>query len=495
MKRRDFLTTTVSVAALTYLSRQAEAWSQNHHLLYSSQIHRTYPSWASRDLFLQGINAPVFQEVDLDNLPVTGEIPPDLAGMYVRNGPNPMFQPIAYAYPLEGDGMLHAVYFEAGKAKYRNRWILTKGLIYEMQAKQALPELRFRNYANTHIIAHAGKLLALYETGLPYEVSRDLETIGEWSFNGKLEQAMTAHPKLDVDTGELHFYRYSFFTEPYLTYYVANAAGEITRTTGIELPQPALLHDMALSDNYAIFCHCPLVFDFQQAMRTGIPLVWQPEQGARIGLIHRHDLDRKPIWIETEAFWVWHFMNAFEQNGTLVVDCAYYPQMILENTLSAILSNRSRFQRLTINLDDRTITQQALDDRNVDFPSLDRQQTGKPYRFGYMPHMDLELIAQKAIPNYFPELIQYDLVNQTSQVHRLQPGCYCGEATVVPKSNATSATDHYVLTWVFNEITQTSDLLILDAVNFTAAPLAQIHLPVRVPMGTHGSWIFAGEAA
>jgi carotenoid cleavage dioxygenase-like enzyme len=487
MKRRDFLTATISTAALTHLSHRAEAFSQSHNQLHRNQIHSSYPSWVSDDLFLQGINAPVFQEVDLEDLQVTGEIPSDLHGIYIRNGPNPMFQPIDYAYPLEGDGMLHAVYLEAGKAKYRNRWILTKGLIYEMQAKRALSELRFRNYANTHIIAHAGKLLALYETALPYEISRDLETIGEWNFNGKLEQAMTAHPKLDVNTGELHFYRYSFFTEPYLIYYVANSEGDITRTTPIELSQPALLHDMALSENYAIFCHCPLVFDMQQAMQTGIPFVWRPEQGARIGLIHRHDLDRKPIWLETEAFWVWHFMNAFEQNGKLAVDCAFYSKMTLQNTLSAILNNKSHFRRITIDLNDHTITQQPLDDRNVDFPTIDRQQTGKPYQFGYMPHMDSQLIAQKGIPNYFPELIQYDVLHQTSRVHRFQPGCYGGEATVVPKPKA--ATDHYIMTWVFNENNQTSDLLILDAAEFTAAPVAQIHLPVRVPMGTHGSWI------
>lgn len=486
MKRRDFLAASLS-SYLAALSVHQPTQAQ------TKRVVRDRASWTSDDIFLQGINAPVFQEVDLGELRVTGEIPSDLSGIYIRNGPNPMFQPSTYAYPLEGDGMLHAVYFEDGKARYRNRWILTKGLLYEMQAKQALPELRFRNYANTNIISHAGKLLALYETGLPYEISPELETIGEWNFYGGIEQSMTAHPKLDPRTGELHFYRYTFFTEPYLTYYVADAQGNITRTVPIDLSQPALIHDMAMSKNYAIFCHCPLVFDMQQAIQTGMPFVWKPEQGARIGLIDRHHPERKPLWIETESFWVWHFMNAFEQDEKVVIDCAYYPQMKLESTIETLLANQSHFQRIVVDLNTKSVSQQPLDDRVVDFPTLNQQQISQPYQFGYMPHIDLALIAQKGIPNYFPELIQYDVVQQTSRVHRFQPGCYGGEAIVVPTNpeSVESTAHHYVITWIFDQNTHTSDLLILDASNFTAAPIARIHLPIRVPMGLHGSWIAA----
>jgi carotenoid cleavage dioxygenase-like enzyme len=484
MKRRNFLAATLTSAlGAPLLKAQAQTAQLPERIL------RERPSWTSDNIFLQGINAPVFREVDLADLQVTGKIPPELNGIYVRNGPNPMFQPNTYAYPLEGDGMLHAVYFEEGKARYRNRWILTKGLLYEMQASRALPELRFHNYANTNIIFHAGKLLALYETGLPYEISPDLETVGEWNFYGGVNQSMTAHPKLDPHTGELHFYRYSFFTEPYLTYYIANPAGNIIRTTPIDLPQPALIHDMAMSENYAIFCHCPLVFEMQQAMRTGMPFVWKPEQGARIGLIDRRNPENKPVWIETEAFWVWHFMNAFEQDGKILVDCAYYTEMNLESTIAGMLKNKSHFRRIIIDPSTRTVSQQAFDDRSVDFPTLAQSQISQPYQFGYMPHIDLSVIAQKGIPNYFPELIQYDVLNQTSQVHRFRSGCYGGEAVVVP-SHA-SAPDHYVMTWIFDQNKQTSDLLILNGSDFSAAPIAQIHLPVRVPMGLHGSWIAA----
>lgn len=484
MKRRDFLAASITsyVAAIAHHGRPAQAQRQYQSL-------QEFDPWTSDNVFLQGINAPVFHEAEIDRLEVTGTIPTDLEGIYLRNGPNPMFRPITYHYPLEGDGMLHAVYFEAGRVRYRNRWIRTQGLVYEMAAGKALPELRFRNYANTNIVSHAGRLLALYEIGLPYQITPELDTIGEWDFQGAIAQSMTAHPRFDPQTGELHFYRYSLFTPPFLTYYVANAAGEVVRSLPINLPQPALLHDMAMTETYAIFFQCPLVFDLQQAMQCGMPFVWRSQQPTRIGLINRRDVQQAPIWIETEPFWMWHFMNAFEANGAITIDFVYYPEIQLDSTLEALLSHRPSFQRMLIDLDTKTVKRQILDDRPLEFPVFDHQQTGQSYRFGYLSHTSFQIAVQKGIPNYFPELIQYDVVHQTSKVHRFGAGRYGGEAVIVPKSNRASESDCYVMTWVFDENRQSSDLVILDAAHFDQEPIAKIHLPIRVPMGAHGNWV------
>ncbi len=484
MKRREFLTTVF----LSFLASLTTPTLRGHSQPVS-KTWKQYKSWKSDNIFLQGINAPVFYETDLDNLNVTGIIPPHLEGIYIRNGPNPLFKPSSYNYPLEGDGMLHAFYFEGSKVRYRNRWIWTRGLKYEFYEGKALPELKFHNYANTNIIAHAGVILALYEVGLPYQVTPELETIGQWDFQGNIEQSMTAHPKLDPKTGELHFFRYSLLNPPYLTYYVANRQGEIIRTLPIDLPQAALIHDMAMTKNYVIFFHCPLVFEMQRAMKCNSPFVWKPEAGTKIILVHRHDWKRKPLELETEAFWLWHFMNAYEENEQIVIDFVYYPQIQLESTLEAIFASKAHLHRFAVNPDAKTIKSQPLDDRFIDLPTIDLRQTGRPYRFGYAPYIDLNLAAQKKIPNYYPELIQYNLVNQTSKVHRFQPGCYGGEAVFAPQKNGGSELDGYVMTLVFDENKQTSDLVILDPANFEAEPIATIHLPVRVPSGFHGNWI------
>ncbi|MDJ0844155.1 carotenoid oxygenase family protein [Crocosphaera sp.] len=484
MKRRQFLIQS-SLAAMTAIA---------YHQLPSQSTpiykqYKSYKSWKSNNSFLQGINAPVFEEVEINNLKISGQIPEELQGMYVRNGPNPMFKPSSYNYPLEGDGMLHSINLNRGKVSYKNRWIQTRGLTYEMFEGQELVELKFKNYANTNIIGYGEQLLALYEIGLPYQINKNLETIGEWNFKGQLEQSMTAHPKIDPKTNELHFYRYSFFNSPYLHYYIADENGKIIRETPINIPKPVMFHDMVLTENYAIFFDCPLVFNLEQAKANNEPFIWQPEEGTTIILVDRHDSNKKPIYLQTEAFWVWHFMNGFEENGQIVIDFVHYPKINMESHWQAILSNKSNLERIKIDVKSHQIVSEVLDDHYIDFPTINNKKIGQPYGFGYAPYIDTELLSNKKIPNYFPSLIQYDVVNKTNKIHQFKSGCYGGEATFIPSSQGQSELDGYVVTFVYNENTNTSDFVIIDPRNFESEPIAKVHLPVRVPSGFHGNWI------
>ncbi len=484
MNRRDFLIQSlmagISTVALHNLPMQAQP---------AYKVYNSAKTWKSDNSFLKGLNAPVFEEIDISKLKVSGTIPPELEGMYVRNGPNPMFKPKTYNYPIEGDGMLHGIYFNKGKVSYKNRWIQTRGLAYEIFSGQELPELKFKNYANTNIIAHAGKLLALYEIGLPYQITEDLETLGEWNFNGQIEQSMTAHPKLDNATGELHFYRYSFFNAPYLHYYVADANGKIIRESPIEIPRPTMFHDMAITNNYAIFFDCPFVFNLSNAKNNKAPFDWKPEQGTTIILVDRHNADRKPIYLKTDAFWTWHFMNAFEQDKNLIVDFIPYENIDIGSNWESVLSNSSTFKRLTIDLETQEISYETLDDRYVEFPIINQRYLGQAYQFGYTSYYDTQLASRKKVPNLLPSIIQYDVVNKTNKVHQFKPGCYGGEVAFIPHPNKKSELDGYVVTFVYDENKNTSDVLIIDPANFEAEPLATIHLPVRVPSGFHGNWI------
>ncbi|MEL4896545.1 carotenoid oxygenase family protein [Crocosphaera sp. Alani8] len=484
MKRREFLIQS-SLAAITAIaSHQLPSQSTPIYKQYKS-----YKSWKSSNIFLQGINAPVFEEVEINNLKTSGKVPEELQGMYLRNGPNPMFKPSSYNYPLEGDGMLHSINFNRGKVSYKNRWIQTRGLTYEMFEGQEITELKFKNYANTNIIGYGNKLLALYEIGLPYAIDNNLETVGEWDFNGQLEQSMTAHPKLDPKTGELHFYRYSFFNSPYLHYYIADKNGNIIRKTPINVSEPVMFHDMVITDNYAIFFHCPLVFNLQQAKEENQPFVWQPQAGTTVILVDRHNNDKKPIYLQTDAFWVWHFMNGFEENGKVIIDFVHYPKINMESHWQAILNNKSNLQRMTIDLKTQQIISESLDDHYVDFPTINNDKIGQAYSFGYAPYIDTELLSKRKIPNYFPSLIQYDLAKKTHKIHQFKPGCYGGEAAFIPSSKGESELDGYVVTFVYNENTNTSDFVIIDPRNFASEPIATVHLPVRVPGGFHGNWI------
>ncbi len=96
-------------------------------------------TWTSDDPHLSGNYAPIGPEIDAADLPViAGRIPPDLNGAYMRNGPNPLYKPISYTYPMDGDGMIHAVYFANGRARYRNRFVQTPSLAAEHRAGRAI---------------------------------------------------------------------------------------------------------------------------------------------------------------------------------------------------------------------------------------------------------------------------------------------------------------------------------------------------------------------
>ena len=117
--------------------------------------------------------------------------------------PNPRFAPDAhYAYPFDGTGMLHAIYLENGKASYRNRWVATTEFTEDSKAGKRLFNSTFSppphaNMANTNIIRHGSRFLALYEGSQPYEIDRLVATRGSFDYRGRLKSYMSAHPKVD----------------------------------------------------------------------------------------------------------------------------------------------------------------------------------------------------------------------------------------------------------------------------------------------------------
>ncbi len=150
------------------------------------------------------------------DLPVEGAITRELNGWYLKNGPNPRNETPHW---FTGDGMIHGVRLENGRAAwYRNRWVRTESfdeplllynsfdeplLLYNDDGTRNL----HASVANTNVVNHAGKTLALVESSLPYQITNELETLGVYDFGGKLADSMTAHPKICPRTGELHFFR------------------------------------------------------------------------------------------------------------------------------------------------------------------------------------------------------------------------------------------------------------------------------------------------
>ena len=213
----------------------------------------------SKSPYLEGGYAPVDREITAGDLPVRGTLPRDLEGVFVRTGSNPRLHPVGHYHFFDGDGMLHAVHFEDGRATYRNRWIRTEGLAAEKAAGRPLwtgileppnaahPGGPYKDTANTDLVFHAGQLLALWWLSGRARVIRlpGLETLGDQDWNGRLARTVSAHPKVDPRSGELVIFDYSPLP-PFLTHGVVSPAGELVHQAAIELPGPRLQHDIAI---------------------------------------------------------------------------------------------------------------------------------------------------------------------------------------------------------------------------------------------------------
>lgn len=459
---------------------------------------------AENNLFLSGNFAPVREEVTADDLPVVGRIPSGLEGMFVRNGPNPQFPPLGHYHWFDGDGMLHGVRLAGGKASYRNRYIRTAGFEAERAAGKALwkgmanavdltklieGKSTFKNAANTALVWHDGRLLALWEGGEPHEVRvPELTTVGPYTWNGALKHSCTAHPKVDPVTGEMMFFGYGFGRVS-LVYSVADAAGKIIRTEPIDLPRPVMMHDFAVTKNYSIFLDLPATYNMVGlAKREGL-LRYDPDLGARFGILPRHGTGKEIRWFTVDPCFVFHTLNAHEEGDgddeVVVLGCRMdrYPDLVMfgppkrNPTWDDFLDCPPRLYRWRFNLKTGATSEEAVDDQAVDFPRVPDRVAGRPSRHGYCMGMRMD------------GLVKYDLATGQSTRHSHGDGRFGGEGVFVSRPEPKSEDDGWVLSYVQDEASGKSELIVIDAMDFTAPPLARVWLPVRVPYGFHGCWI------
>jgi carotenoid cleavage dioxygenase len=440
--------------------------------------------------YLTGNFAPVREEVTATDLAVTGSLPRELAGRFLRNGPNPHTGRSPHWF--FGDGMLHGVELRDGRARwYRNRYVRTHALEGQGQYVDAEGHVDHTAVvANTHVIGHAGRILALVESGFPYCVTPDLATEGWYDFDGRLTTSMTAHPKLDPGTGELHFFGYEF-APPYLTYHVADATGALVHSEEISVPGPTMMHDFNLTEHHVVFMDLPVVFDLELALAGDtMPYRWDEGYGARLGVVPRRGRDAETRWVELDPCFVFHPMNAYEEDGRITIDDDRYERMDIDTTASERGSTGRRTElegahltRWTVDVDAGTVKEEQLDDRVTEFPRVDPRRIGRPHRYGYA----VETID--GLGTGHSALIKYDQVAATSVAHDFGAGREPAEAVFVPRADDAAEDDGWVMTYVYDAARDTSDFVVLAGQDFAGPPVATVPLPQRVPFGFHGSWI------
>ena len=346
----------------------------------------------------------------------------------------------------------------------------------------------FKNAANTSVVWHHGKLLALWEGGAPHELDvPGLKTIGPYDFQGKLKHAFTAHPKIDITTGEMMCHGY-WPMKPYLQYSVVNKAGAIVHSTPIELPRAVMMHDAAITERYTIFLDLPLTLDLMAAAKGEELGKFRPELGARIGVLPRYGKGSEIKWYSIKPCFVFHVLNAFEHDGKLsVFACRMekYPEWVSLTKSAKDLSltgyaDPPRMHRWTVDLKSGKVNESTLDEQACEFPRVDDRLTGKQTRFGYSLWNNEKTSG----------VLKFDLEKNSKQLCRLGDGVMCGEWVFVPRSSETkSEDDGWLVTYVHDRKSDRSEFVVLNAADVTAKPVARVVLPQRVPSGFHAVWI------
>jgi carotenoid cleavage dioxygenase len=437
--------------------------------------------------YLQGNFAPVDLEVSAYDLEVVGALPAELTGRYVRTGPNPLDR-TELDHWFVGNGMVHGVRLDGGRAAwYRNRYVQNEA-IAELKGRPDVggPTTGVDGSGNTNVVHHAGRMFAINEVSMPMEIDRELETLARVDFGGPMPAGMNAHPKFDPVTGEMHVMAY-FFTEPFLRYHVIDTAGRLVRTEEIDVAGPVMVHDMGLTQSNVIVFDLPVVFDLDMAASgRRLPYKWDPDYTARVGVMPRNGTAADTTWIEIEPCYVFHPLNAYDDGSNVVIDVVRYDKVFAVD-LDGPTDTMQTFDRWTIDTAAGKVLSERIDDRPQEFPRGDERLATERHRFGYS--LGSVLAELGGGPTQTTSVLKHDLVAHTTEELPLGPGRIGGEFVFVPASDDAGEDEGWLLGYVYDSATDRSELLVLDARDFGAAPVARVMLPVRVPAGFHGNWI------
>ncbi len=438
--------------------------------------------------FLTGIHTPMDGEKTLTDLEVTGTIPAELDGRYVRIGPNPQYAEAKGHHWFTGDGMVHGIKLKDGRAEwYRNRYIRSNTLeAASGMAAAPGPRRGMGDTVNTNVIQVAGKTLALVEAGsYPAELSDELETTTYSDFGGGLAGSFTAHPHEDPATGEFHAICYDAGNPNQITHVALDRTGRVLRELPIAVQNGPSIHDCALTQNYVVIFDLPVTFSMK-ALIGGhkFPYRWNREHRARVGLLRRDGDAGDLTWHDVEPAYVFHVSNSYEDEaGRVVIDACAYDTMF-DGDIGGPVGRSLGLERWTIDPAGGPVVRTIIDPQPQEFPRPDERFFARPYRYAWAMGLPSEESAE-----FLGEasLIRHDLQTGEKVTRDFGTHAVLGEFVFVPRSADAPEGDGWVMGYVIDRASGTTDLAILDAT--TLADVARVHVPHVIPPGFHGNWM------
>ena len=457
---------------------------------------------------LRGGYAPIQMECDAPDLIIEGEIPPELEGTLYRIGPNPQFAPRGPYHWFAGDGMIHSFEIRNSRVSYKNRWVRTTNWTLERAAGEALfsplnpmlndpnvAKIKTDGIANTNVVWHAGKLFALVESHAPFEISpKDLGSIGPWDFNGKLTSAMTAHPKIDPETGEMLFFAYNADPKERISSRMAlhkvDKNGVLTSSEFFDAPYSAMVHDFITTRDHIIFPIMPLTSSMERAMQGKSLYAWDPTNRSYIGIMPRSGSVSDIKWFEGDPAYVFHPMNAHNDGDKITCDVCEYEEAPLfphadgsEPDSAKSTANLTRWT-FDLNANTNTYKRTQIDNTISEFPRLDERFTGLKYRHGYFACS----VEGGAVGKRYNGLGRIDHNRDKVEIYSMSEQFAVSEPVFVPRTEKSQEGEGFLLATVYDAAIDKSFLLVLDAENIEKGPIGKAMLDHRVPFGFHGNW-------
>ncbi|XP_052194368.1 probable carotenoid cleavage dioxygenase 4, chloroplastic [Diospyros lotus] len=489
-------------------------------LITSKLSNPPLPSSVDPELVLAGNFAPVDETPPTDCSVVHGQLPSSLDGVYIRNGPNPHLRPRGLAHHLfDGDGMLHSIRLSRGRATFCSRYVQSYKLKLERENGCAMIPSVFSGFycladvgrlvvalarvvtgrinlaqgfglANTSVALFCNTLFAMIETDRPYAIrlteNGDIETTGRFDFGGEAPINMTAHPKVDSETGEVFSFQFFPFF-PYLTFFRFDSNGSKRQKVPIfSMKKASYIHDFALTKRYAIFPESQLEVSAMNLMALkGMPMKFRPTAQPRIGIIPRNaESDSEMRWFTVPGFNAFHIINAWEEEDEDSIVLVVPRALSLENFLGRIEKVHFSLQKLRINMKSGAISSTLLSERSLELGSINAAYLGKKNRYLFMA-------VAEAVPK-MSGVVKIDLESGREVASRSYgPGCFGGEALFVARDGAGDEDDGFVVSYVHNEMANESQFVVMDAKSPALEVVAAVRLPGRVPYGFHG--LFVGE--
>ena len=476
--------------------------------------------------YFTGLNEPVGQEVSFRGLEVEGTIPPEVLGSHYRAVPDPAYPPkFESDHTLSGDGMVSRTSFNPdGTVDFAMKFVRTARWLAEHEAGRA----RFGKYrnpftddadvqgidrtvANTTPVWHAGRMLMAKEDGLPYRIDpKTLDTIGSYDFGGVLKsETMTAHVRVDAQTGELFFYGYEADgpASTKVAYCVVAPDGTLKSEQWFDAPYCAMMHDFCVSENYALFPIYPTTSDLDRLKAGGEHWHHQPELESWLGVMPRYGDVSEIKWFKgPRGVHSYHMMNAWEDaEGLLHFDAC------LNNTNAFAFIREPSGIFMGPQDMKGALTRWTVDPRGPagdvresvigppgDFPVIPAKNQARPYDHGWMLTMNPDLQGPPLLAGpvgvSFNLLVRLDGMGsaapQVTQALPLPPLAGYNEPVHVPAADPGHA--GWLVVVVDQQVGDNRfghEVWIVDGGNLGAGPVAKVKIPARLRPQVHGWWV------